>query len=200
MFDISTSVIFVGAMILVLMGLIIAYKGFDLLKHFVRSTGAIIGGIVFFIIGGVIGMFFGPLIAIAAAIIMGILGLMIGALLAPTLLWLMLSIVVFIVCFNIGGTVAENFGASGIMVLVIGMISGFIGAWMFSFLARKLLVGATSVVGGLMVGAGTFMIIIGLFGFTAAAIGGTIALVLVALTGYTLNMGKKRKRSKKKKK
>ncbi len=199
MFDISTSVIFIGSVILVLMGLIIAYKGFDLLKHFVRSTGAILGGILFFIIGGVIGMFFGPLIAIAAAIVMGILGMIIGAILAPSLLWLMLSIVVFIVCFNIGGTVAENFGASGIMALVIGMISGFIGAWIFSFMARKLLVGATSIVGGLMVGAGTFMVLIGRYGFTVAAVSGTIILVLVALTGYSSNTWKKRKKSKKKK-
>jgi hypothetical protein len=199
LFDISFPILLIGAIILVILGLVIAYKGFDLLKGFVRTTGAILGGIVFFLIGGFIGLFFGPFIAIAAAVLMGILGMILGAILAPTLLWLMLSIIVFVICFNIGANVAGDLGASDIMVLVVGIISGILGSWLFSNLARRALVGATSTVGGLMVGAGAFLISMEYFGLVPSAVIGIVALVIVSSTGYGANRGKKRKKHKKKK-
>lgn len=198
MFGISGTAILIGAIILILMGLVIAYKGFDLLKNFVRTTGAIIMGILFFIIGGVIGILFGPLIAIVAAIIGGILGLIIGAILAPTLLWLLLSAIVFIICFNLGATGAESLGASELIAIVAGIFVGLIGSWFISRLARALLVGATALVGGLLVGAGAYLIILDPYGFTLAIAAGIGTMIFVAATGFMANRDKGHRKKKRK--
>lgn len=179
--------VLIGAAVLILMGLVIAYRGLKILESFVRTAGALILGIVLMIVGGTVGLLFGPLVALIGALVGGVLGLILGALLAPTLLWLMLTIVVFIVCFNIGASTADSLGASNVLVWVIAILVGLIGSWIFSFLARRVLAGATSLVGGLLAGAGTFMILLEYTSFEISAGIGAAVLVLVFLTGYGAN-------------
>lgn len=176
--------ILLGALILIILGLIVAYKGVDLMTHFIRSTGGLLLGIVFFIIGGIVGILLGPLVAIVAAIVAGIIGFILGFIFAPSLLWLLLSLVVFVIFFNIGSNTADALGAGSAVVFASGLISGLLGSWLFSHIARRALAGATSVIGGLLVGTGTFMILLNYQSLPVAAGAGAAVFMIVSLTGY----------------
>jgi hypothetical protein len=114
------------------------------------------------------------------------------------MLWLMLTIVVFIACFNIGASAADSVGASAILVWVVAVLAGLIGSWIFSFIARRVLAGAASLAGGLLVGSGVYLIILEYYHNEIAAGIGFAALILVFLTGYGANRGESGKRKKKK--
>lgn len=199
MLDIPPLPVLIASIVLIVLGLIIAYRGLHLMKNFVRSTGAVICGIIFFLVGGAVGLLFSPLIGLIGAVAGGIIGLIVGFLLAPTLLWLILSIIVFMICFNIGSSVADNFTSNQIMIIIAGFAAGLIGSWLFSYLAKRMLAGAASTVGGLMFGSGLFLMLLYNFdtGFMTAGIAGLVGFLLVAVTGYGANRPKKKKKKKK---
>jgi hypothetical protein len=199
MFDISPLTVLIGSIVLIVLGLVIAYRGLHLLKNFVRTTGAILMGLILFLVGGTIGLLFSPLFAIIGAIGGGILGLIIGFILAPTLLWLLLSIIVFMICFNIGSSIADTLTDTQVVILIAGFIAGLIGSWTFSLVAKRMLAGAASTAGGLMVGSGIFLILLNYVdtSLLIASIGGLVGLIVVASTGYGANRPKKHKKRKK---
>ncbi len=180
----------IGLMIFMLLGLIVAFKGFELLKAFVRMAGGIILSIAMLFFGLFVGAFLGPVWVIVLGIAFAILGFIIGYLIAPTILWLILAIIVFSIFWTLGWSVAEHFGADVIILYIAAFASGIIGAYLFSIFAKRLMVGATSALGALMFSVPLFILLMGPLGVMVAGAIAIASFIVLSIAGFFSQRGK----------
>jgi len=180
----------IGLVVFMLLGLLVTFKGFELLKGFVRVAGGLMLSVVMFFFGLFLGAFFGPLWTMVVGIGFAIIGFIIGFLIAPTVLWLLVSIIVFSVFWTLGWSLADHYGAQGIVLYLAAFAAGLIGAYLFSKLAKRLMVGATSALGALMFAVPLFMLLIGPLDVILAGVCSIVSFVVLALAGYYSQRGK----------
>lgn len=190
----------IGLIVFMLLGLIVTFKGFDLLKGFVRIAGGTILSIAMLFFGLFVGAFLGPLWTIVLGIAFAVLGFIIGYLIAPTILWLILSIIVFSIFWSLGWSVAERFGADGIVIYIAAFTAGILGAYLFSIFAKRLMIGATSALGALMFAVPLFILLLGPLDLILAGVVSLVSFIILSIAGYFSQRGKGRKAGDRKKK
>ncbi len=185
--------ILASMVLLIILGLVLGLRGYKLIESFMRIFGGIVLGFTFLLIGLLIGYHLGGIWAIVLGPALGIIGLIIGIIFAPKIFWMILALVVFALCFGLGWRIGENLELDGMVVWGIALVAGLVGSWLFGLLARKVLVAATSLIGGMMVAVGTFAILIEEFDIIVAGGIAVGCLVVVAVLGYVMQRGKKGK-------
>ncbi len=190
----------IGLMVFMLLGLIVAFKGFELLKGFVRVAGGMILSIAMLFFGLFVGAFLGPLWVIVLGVVFAVLGFIIGYLIAPTILWLILAIIIFSIFWTLGWSVAEHFGGDGIILYIAAFAAGILGAYLFSIFARRLMVGATSALGALMFAVPLFLLLLGPLEVIVAGAIAIASFIVLSIAGYFSQRGKGSKDPKRKKK
>ena len=180
--------------LLIVLGLVVALRGYKLMEKFMRIFGGIILAFTFMFIGFLIGIYLGGIWVFILGPALGVLGFIIGLIFAPKIFWMILAMMVFALCFGLGWRLGENFELDELFIWLTAFGAGLIGSWLFGMIARKFLVAATSLIGGIMVAIGVFNILIEKFDLVVA--GGIAAgcLVVVGGLGYLLQRGSKRKK------
>jgi hypothetical protein len=139
---ISPELVFLIALVLVLVGLSLAFAGRRVWKHMMSFIGAVIGGMFGFLFGAAVGGWI-------VGFIVGMLGSFIGSALFIFLARLGLSVVAGALTMVVVGAVT----GSGMASLVLGGI-----AFVVTFVYVETAIGlVTAVVGALLVGAGLFL-------------------------------------------
>jgi len=156
-----------AALILILIGLVVAYFGKTLFKVTAFLVGALAGGALGYFVAAWLGG--GNVICMLAAVVIGAI---VGGLLS-------LAIAEGIIALAVGGVFAWAAGLivpDNTVVAIIAFIIGFVIALIFM---NKLLAAITGVLGGAMVGLGVVM----LMPDATGGIAGLIVGVIIALTG-----------------
>jgi hypothetical protein len=139
---ISPELVFLIALLLVLVGLALAFAGRRVWKHMMSFVGAVIGGMFGFLFGAAVGGWI-------VGFVVGMLGSFIGSALFIFLARLGLSIV----AAGLTIVVAEAVLGSGLISLVLGAV-----AFALTFVYVETAIGiVTAIVGGLLVGSGLFL-------------------------------------------
>lgn len=180
--------------LLIILGLVLALRGYKLMEKFMRLFGGIILAFTFMFIGFLIGFYLGGIWVFILGPVLGIIGFIIGLIFAPRIFWMILAMIVFALCFGLGWRIGEYLDLDGLVIWIAAFAAGIIGSWVFGMIARKLMVAATSLIGGIMVGIGVFIILLESFDMVVAGGAGLGAVLLVSLVGYLLQRGKKRGR------
>jgi hypothetical protein len=185
--------ILASMVLLIILGLILGLRGYKLMERFMRIFGGIVLAFTLMLIGFLIGFYLGGIWVFLLGPILGVIGFIIGFIFAPKIFWMILAIVVFALCFGLGWEIGHQLEMDSIIITIIALAAGMIGSWIFGMIAKKLLVAATSLVGGAMVGVGSFVILsesLDLPTATGISVGAGLA---VALLGYLIQRGKKKK-------
>ncbi|MEA3559883.1 MAG: hypothetical protein U9R75_11575 [Candidatus Thermoplasmatota archaeon] len=186
--------ILASMVLLIVLGLVLALRGYKLMEKFMRIFGGIILAVTFMFIGFMIGFYLGGIWVFVLGPALGILGFIIGFIFAPKIFWMILAMVVFALCFGLGWRLGENLELDKLFIWLVAFGAGLVGSWLFGMLARKLLVAATSLIGGIMVAVGVFNILIDEFDLAMAGGIAAACLVLVGGIGYLLQRGSKKKK------
>ena len=137
--SVSPEIVFLIALVIVLVGLALAFAGRRVWKHAMSFIGAIIGGMFGFVFGAAIGGWLVGLIA-------GLLGSFIGS----ALFIFLARIGISVVAGALAIVVADALAGNGLVALVIGGV-----AFVVTFVYVETAIGlVTAVVGALLVGAG----------------------------------------------
>jgi len=140
--DISPDLVFLIAIVLLLVGLALAFAGRRVWKHMMSFVGAIIGGMFGFLFGAAVGGWI-------VGFIVGMLGSFIGSALFIFLARLGLSIVSAALTMVVVGAVS----GSALLSLALGVV-----AFVVTFVYVETAIGiVTAIVGALLVGAGMFL-------------------------------------------
>ncbi len=139
---ISPDLVFLIALVLVLVGLALAFAGRRVWKHMMSFVGAVIGGMFGFLFGAAVGGWI-------VGFIVGMLGSFIGSALFIFLARLGLSVVAGALTIVVAGAVS----GSELVSLALGAIASVV-----TFVYVETAIGiVTAIVGGLLVGAGMFL-------------------------------------------
>jgi hypothetical protein len=156
-----------AALILILVGLVVAYFGKTLFKVTAFLVGALAGGALGFFVAAWLGG--GSVICMLAAVVVGAI---VGGSLS-------LAIATGIIALGVGGVfawAASLFLPGDVIVAMVAFLIGLVLALIFM---NKLLAAITGVLGGAMAGLGVVMLLPGATG----GIAGLIVGVMIALTG-----------------
>jgi uncharacterized membrane protein len=85
---------------------------------------------------------------------------------------------------------AGHFGLEGVFLYVAAFAAGLIGAYLFSILAKRLMVGATSALGGIMFSVPLFILLLGPLGVLLAGCISIGLFIVVSIAGYCSQRGK----------
>jgi hypothetical protein len=149
----------IGAVLMLLVGLVVAMAGHWLFKTFAGLAGAILLGAGSFLMGLWIGGLFGGTLGLLIAIAMGIIGAVIGAVLAIAAATVILAVGSGILAFSVTAMVGEGVGLSDAWAALIGIAAAIISTVVFLVLARTMIRAASAVLGGFLAASGTFYLI-----------------------------------------
>ncbi len=170
--------------LLIVLGSMLALRGYDILMGFVRLLGGLsLAGVGVFL-GFKLGDYFGGDWNLIYALSLGALGFLVGFLFGPKLLQVVLSVAIFAIGAGVGFLVAEELGGEGVVPLLAGIAVGMAAAWILSSIARKLLLAATITLGSAMVGTGILILIMDDIAMEHAGLLAFGAFMLLALTGF----------------
>jgi hypothetical protein len=141
--SISPDLVFLIAIILVLVGLALAFAGRRVWKHMMSFIGAIIGGLFGFLFGAAIGGY-----------LIGFVGGMVGGFIGSALFVFLARVGLSVVAGALTMVVADAVTGIGLAALVLGGI-----AFVVTFIFVETAIGlVTAIVGGLLFGAGLFLL------------------------------------------
>lgn len=187
----------VVSLVLIALGLVLAYKGYALFKGLVSVFGALVLGTCFLIagiwIGGMIGGIFTLIIPIALAII----GCIIGAILAVRIAVTMLGIAFAVISWTAGMAVGSELFEGGLAVFVTALIFAMAGIVLFIIFNKAMIKVATSVIGGYLTAWGAYMLSHGYVEERIAFIAAVIIMIAVTLSGMISQIGGSSKKKKK---
>jgi len=175
--------------LLIVVGSMLALRGSDVLRGFVRLLGGSFLGGAGGYIGFRIGEYFGGDWGLAYTISMALLGFIIGFLFGPKLLQLVLTVAIFVLGAGVGYFVAEELGGDGAVPFLAGAVIGLSGAWILSSIARRLLLAATITFGSAMAGAGVLILLLNDLPLEEAGLLAFGAFILLSLTGFLVHRG-----------
>jgi len=173
--------------LLIVVGAMLALRGSDVLRGFVRLVGgSFLGGAGGFL-GFRLGEYFGGEWSMAYAISMGLLGFIVGFLFGPKLLQLVLTVAIFVLGAGVGYFVAEELGGNGAVPFLAGIVVGLSCAWVLSSIARRLLLAATITFGAAMTGAGVLVILLNDLPIEEAGLLAFGAFIVLSITGFLVH-------------
>ncbi|MBN1391112.1 MAG: hypothetical protein JXA22_10775 [Candidatus Thermoplasmatota archaeon] len=174
---------------LIVVGSMLAMRGGEVLRGFVRLMGGSFLGGAGAYLGFRIGELFGGEWTMAYALSMGALGFLVGFLFGTKLLQIVLTVTVFVLGAGVGYFVAEELGGDGSVPFLAGVVVGVVGAWVLSSIARRLLLAATITFGSTMVSAGILVLLLNDISVEEAGLISFGAFIVLSLAGFLLHRG-----------
>jgi hypothetical protein len=180
---------------LIVFGFIMSLKGCMLISRFIGLIGALILTVVF-MAAGVVGSSYylsgWPVAAVGA--ICGISGAMIGWRYATRILWASLAMAVFALGWVAGWRLGVEVGGEEWEIILAALVSGFIASLLFSLFARRLMVGAISMMGGGMAAVGSFYIFLERVSVSEAGLASAAIFLMLSVMGYFIQEERNRTR------
>jgi len=146
------------ALILLTLGLVLAYAGYRLLKGIASLLGALVLGGAMLAVGLWMGSLIGGVTAIVLPLVLGLVGALIGAFVAIKLLMLVLAIGAAIISWIAGTAVAEVFSMEPLPGFALSLACSVAGLLLFLLMSRAMIKGSTAALGSFMVFTGSFQL------------------------------------------
>ncbi len=177
--------IFLLMLALIVFGFIMSLKGYMLLTRFVRAIGSLILAVVFLAAGVVASSHYLSGWPVAAVgLIAFIIGAAVGWNYATKILWASLAMGVFALGWVTGWTIGAELGGEEWEIILGALVMGFMASLLFSLFARKLMVGATAMLGGGMAAVGAFNIFLERVEVSEAGLASVAIFVMLSIMGY----------------
>jgi len=170
---------------LIVFGFVMSLKGYILVTRFVRAVGALILGVAFLAACVVASSHY--LSGWPVALI-GVIGAVFGAFTgwhyATRILWASLAMAVFTLGWVAGWKLGVELGGEEWEIIIAALVSGFLCSLIFSLFARRLMVGATAMIGGGMASVGSFYIFLERVNVSEAGLASVAIFMMLSVMGY----------------
>ncbi|MDG6225023.1 MAG: hypothetical protein QCI82_05865 [Candidatus Thermoplasmatota archaeon] len=187
----------VVSLVLIVLGLVLAYRGYVLFKGVVSVFGALILGTCFLIAGIWIGGMVGGIFALLVPIALAIIGCIIGAILAVRIAVTMLGIAFAVISWTAGMAVGSELFDGGLALFVTALVFAMAAVALFIIFNKAMIKVATSVIGGYLTAWGAYTLMHGHMADGIAFLAGVVILIAVTVSGMVSQMGASSKRKKK---
>ena len=186
----------VVALVLVALGLVLAYKGYALFKGVISIFGALVLGACFLIAGIWIGGMIGGIFSLVIPIVLAIIGCILGAILAVKIAITILGIAFAVISWTAGMAAGSELFPGQLIGFAIALIFAIVGIVVFIIFNKAMIKIATSLIGGYLTAWGANMILDPFMSDRAAFLIGAVILVAVSVSGILSQMGTRSKKKK----